>query len=156
MARSEEIQYVRFYSAGSAATQLELPEKKVPQPVHKPKQRTEHPRVLVLDRMAVVGIVVAVMALVLMVVGVIRTCQLNAQLQQLEQQVDQLQARNEDLTAEYRQGYDLEEIRIAAGSMGMVPGDQVKHITISVPRPVREETVPLWQRFVDQFLSFLA
>ena len=50
-----------------------------------------------------------------------------------------LQAENTRLTDTYESGYDLALIEQAALGLGMVPRDQVEHITVKMPAPVVEE-----------------
>ena len=157
MARSE-IQYIRYYSAGSAAARLELPElpKEIHKPAPKPKKVAQPRPVLVMDRMAFIGIVVTVVMLLLFAVGIIHTAVIHHELTQTQAGVEQLRQENETLKAQYDELLDLEQIRIAAETMGMVPAEQVPHIQVSVhvDEPVAEQTG--WQNFLQRFLAFLA
>lgn len=157
MARSE-IQYIRYYSAGSAAARLELPElpKEVRKPAPKPKKTARTKPVLVMDRMAFIGIAVTVVMLLLFAVGIIQTAFINHELTQTLAQVEQLRRENETLKAQYDEVLDLEQIRIAAETMGMVPAEQVPHIQVSVhvDEPAEEQTG--WQNFLQRFLTFPA
>ena len=42
------------------------------------------------------------------------------------------------LTVEYRSGYDLEEIRSAALSLGMIPAEEAQMRSFTVTMPVQE------------------
>ena len=157
MARSE-IQYIRYYSAGSAAARLELPElpKEIRKPAPKPQKAVQPKPVLVMDRMAFIGITVTVVMMLLFAAGIIHTAVINHELSRTQAQVEQLRRENETLRAQYDEMLDLEQIRIAAETMGMVPADQVPHIQVSVhvDEPVAEQTG--WQSFFQRFLAFLA
>ena len=154
MARSNDIQYVRYYSAGSAARKLELPEKKNPKP--KPTAKQMAKPLLRVDGLAAVGTAVAAIMLVCMVIGFIRVCHTNAQVQKLESYVARLEVENKNLRTEYAHGYDLEEIRIAAQSMGLVPEEQVRHITVSVAEPEVQVQPTWWQDLWENMKALFA
>jgi hypothetical protein len=61
----------------------------------------------------------------------------------MQSYVLQLQAENRVLDAQYRAGFDPDEIRQIATQMGMVPVEQAQQIQITVPvaEPVQEPTV---------------
>ena len=56
-----------------------------------------------------------------------------------QQRVFELQNQNVTLTAQYRSGYDLEEVRSAALALGMIPVEEAQvmnlHVTVPVKRP---------------------
>ena len=69
----------------------------------------------------------------------------------MEQQVAELRAENAALQAEYESGYDLADVERTALALGMVPKEQVEHVTLYVaPAPQQETIGPL-----AQFWSFL-
>lgn len=154
MARSRDIQYVQFYTGGSAARQIEFPEKKKPQP--KPKQQRQKLRTVALDPVAAVGTVVALVMLVCMIVGFVQVCNANTQLELLQAQVVQLEAENTYLERQYANGYDLNEIRLAAESMGLVPVEEVEHITISLPEPEVVEQTSWWENLLLELKALFA
>lgn len=154
MARSNDIQYVRYYTAGSAARKVELPQKKVSQP--KPKLKKAARPLVKLDGLAALGTVVAVIMLVCMVVGFIQVCHTNAQVQRLEAYVARLELENESLRAEYAHGYDLDEIHLAAQSMGLVPEEQVRHITIADPESEVQVETTWWQNLLEDITALFA
>lgn len=154
MARSNDIQYIRYYTPGSAAEKVELPQivKKQPKPrVEKPKTP-----VVQIDGLAAVGIMVAAVMLLCMLMGFVQACALNRQVQDLEVYVSQLEVRQEQLEAEYAHGYNLEEIRLAAQSMGLVPKAQVQHVTISIPETQTVVEITWWEAVVNAIKEFFA
>ena len=145
MARHPEVQYVRFYTDGSAArkvaTTAPIKTMKLPR-VRKFKKITLH-----IDPVALAGIVMAAVMLVLMAVGTAQLSSTRAQLQTMAAYVDTLQQENVSLKTEFSQGYDLEAIERTALALGFVPKDEVEHISIRVP-DVPEAVQPgPWERF---------
>ncbi len=150
MARVNKVQYVNFYTAGSAAYKFEpkpLPKKQATLPKIRRKKR-----ILVhVDPVAVICGCVAVVLLVMMLTSLIQFSAVRQQEQQMAEYVQQLQQENAALQAEYRAGYDLEEIRDIALGMGMVPVEQAEHIQVELNVPVVEEP-SAW----ENFCTFLA
>lgn len=156
MARSSDIQYIRYYTPGSAAEKLELPQiiKKQPQPKMEPRKAKT--AVLQVDGLAAVGIVVAAVMLLCMLMGCAQIYSLNQQVQDLEVYVSQLEVQQENLQADYRHGYDLEDIRLAAESMGLVPVDQVEHVTVHIPETEVVVEISWWDSVVNAIKEFFA
>lgn len=150
MAQKEPIQYVRYYAYGTAAhaIQQEQPRRK-PRPAPKPQaQRIAIP----IDPVAVVGTAVAVAMLLCVIVGFVQVNQTNRALTETQNAISELRSEGYVLERKYENGYDLEEVRIAAEAMGLVPKDQVRHITVSIPEPVVEQPLPWWQKLWNDFL----
>lgn len=142
MARKTEIQYIRLYTDGSAARKLEpvTPWKTARLPkVNRQKRIT-----LRIDPVATVGIVVAVVMLILMAVGVGQLRAAQQQATVMEQYVDTLRNNNQVLQDTY-DAIDLEEIEHMALALGMVPEDQVRHVTMKVPAAQTVEEPGAWE-----------
>ncbi len=155
MARKPEIEYVRYYTAGSAAKVLER------RPVSpKPKVNRKHAPVkkivIPFDSIAVIGTAVAVVMFVCMLVGFYQLTKVNSQIVKTENAISTMKAENTRLQEKYKQSYNLEAVKTAAVSMGLVPRDQVKHITIHLPEPVEEEQPSWWESFVESFKELFA
>ena len=153
MARSNEVRYIRYYSAGSTAQKLELPREQASLP--KPKVRRPAKPVLRVDGLAAVGTVVAAIMLICMVVGFVQVCHTNQQVQQLQEYVAALELEQDALKKEYKMGYDLDEVRLAAQSMGMIPQEQAQRITVSVKEP-EVQIQPWWQSLLVQLRALFA
>lgn len=157
MARSNDVQYVRFYSYGSAAEKVELPVKeKKKNTLPKPKLEQVSRKIMKMDALALTGIVVAAVMLVCMMIGLIQVNIANAQLQQAKVMVAQLEAENDRLKTEYEHGYDLAEIRISAEAMGLVPEEEVRHVTIKVPEEAVEKETTWWEQWLLDFQDLFA
>lgn len=145
MAQRLDVQYVQFYTNGSAARKIApmapLKTMKLPK-IKKAKRIVVH-----IDPIAIAGICMAVLMIVLMLVGV---AQLNAQRQQLGQMtlyVEDLRTENQILEKRFDQKCDLEQIQRTALALGMVPQEQVKHVTISAPDMIEQDPPNSWERF---------
>ena len=157
MARSSDIQYIRYYSPGSAAEKVELPRlpKKQPKPRTAPVQKKDIPTLRV-EGLAAVGIVVAAVMLLCMLMGCVQVHNLNREIRDLEVYVSQLELQQENLEADYAHGYDLEDIRQAAESMGLVPKDQVQHVTVHIPETETIVEISWWENLLNSIRDFFA
>lgn len=155
MTRQSDVRYVNFYTSGTAARQVERKSEKKPvkQTVAAaPVRRIPIP----FDPVAVFGTTVALVMLVCMLVGLAQVNTANEQVQAMEHYVTQLEAENARLQSEYAEGYDLDEIRIAANSMGLVPVEQVRHITITIPEEEAVEQPTWWEQLLLDFQELFA
>lgn len=146
MARKTEIQYIRYYTDGSAARQLEISQPRKKKPAL-PKARKQKKRVIYLDPLAVGGIFVSAVMLVLMAVGSVRLYAAQQQAMQMERYVAALTAQNQVLSDTYESGYDLETVEEVALALGMIPADQAETITIRIPEPAVEQETSAWENF---------
>ena len=143
MARKAEVRYVNFYSVGSSAYKLDAMPAPKKQAAPIPKQRKVKKILLRVDPIALAGVFLAFIMLIMMVVGLFQLGSAKRQAAQMQSYVLQLQAENRALDAQYRAGFDPDEIRQIATQMGMVPVEQAQQIQITVPvaEPVQEPTV---------------
>ena len=132
MAQQAQVQYIRYYTAGSAAREL-APEIRQ-QPKAAPRPRKAKRAVLYIDPVAILGIATAVFMLVCMLVGLVQLNETYRQRDELSGQVQQLIEKNESLRTQYNEGYDLEQIEKTALALGMVPAEQVAHVSIDTGR----------------------
>lgn len=146
MARQNQVRYVNFYTAGSAAYKFE-PESPQKKKVKLPKPRRQQKLLIYVDPVAVLGIVMAVVMLVMMLVGVVQFCSLQQKNQAMQTYISTLQAENARLQAEYEAGYDLEEIYEIATARGMIPAEQAQRVSIQVSVPQEVEELSAWENF---------
>lgn len=151
MARKTQVQYINFYTAGSAAYQLEEPIRRKAD-VQLPKPRRKKRIVLRVDPVAVFGLCMAVVMFVMMICGVCNLVSARNQQAQMADYVQRLEAENARLEETYRQGYDLDEIYEIATAMGMIPVEQAQHVQVTVAAVEEEEEPSGW----DNFIVFLA
>ena len=150
MARYPDIRYIQFDICGNPACKPELRNNKNPRPAH--QAVTGKRRNIYIDPLAIGGIAVAIVMLVLMLVGFAQLGEAGQQAEQLAHQVEQLRQKNEELLQERAENVDLEELRWQAEALGLVPLEQVEHITVKAPIEEAEKSVEGW----GQFYSFLA
>ena len=159
MAKKPDIQYItQFYVPGSEAQVIEFkPEKKkrraktvLPKAVPQKKIR------LKVDSASLCGIVVAAVMMILMVVGVFQYLGVCAEHREMSDKVILLQNENVRLQEEYKSGYDLEEIRIMAEAMGMVPAQELKTVPINVVVPAPEPEPTWWENICWFFEGLFA
>lgn len=140
MARKYNDRYVRFYTFGSTAAKLEQ-ERGATLPKYKqPAKRIPIP----FDPVAFAGCAVAVVLAILMVVGIMQVNQVTTQVQQMKNEIEGLEKAQQMLVERYESGYDLNEIRAAAISMGMVSAEDAAHVRVEVPAQVVETVQAKW------------
>lgn len=154
MARNYKDRYVRFYTYGSTAVKVEDPRRTASLPKYqKPRKRQPIP----FDPIAFAGNVVAIMLAVLMVVGFIQVAVANARVQELEVQLMALEQEEQMLQERYYGSFDLEEIRMAAESMGMIPAEDAAHVQIQVPAQTMEvRQLGWWDTMLANLRQFFA
>ena len=155
MNQKPKIQYVgQFYIHGSEARQLELQEKKKHAKSKLPLERLRKVEVIYLDPVAIFGIVTALVLLAVMTVGVLQIRDDWKDYQTMSNYVSRLNSENAELKADYRSQYDLEDIRVKAEALGMVPKSQleVRTVYVTIPQPEPEMT---WLEEIQWFLSGL-
>jgi cell division protein FtsL len=159
MARQPDIQYVRYYTSGSAARKIEpQPEKKKKNPVapQRPRVRREKKTVIHLDPISVLAVMVAGIMLITMAVGMLRLGAVNAEVKAMDDYVAQLQQENTALRQEYEAGYDLKDVEQKALEMGLVPIEQVEHVTVELPEISVEEEPTFWEKGAAFFSELFA
>ena len=155
MSQKPKIQYVgQFYIHGSEARQLELQEKKKQAKSKLPLERLRKIEVVYLDPVAIFGIVTALVMLTVMILGVLQIRDDWKEYRVMSNYVSRLNSENAELQADYRSQYDLEDIRIKAQALGMVPKSdlEVRTVYVTIPQPEPEIT---WLEELQWFLSGL-
>ena len=155
MSQKPKIQYVgQFYIHGSEARQLELQEKKKQAKSKLPLERLRKIEVVYLDPVAIFGIVTALVMLTVMILGVLQIRQDWQDYPAKSNYVSRLNSKHAELQADYRSQYDLEDIRVKAQALGMVPMTEleVRTVYVTMPQPEPEMT---WLEEVQWFLCGL-
>ena len=155
MSQKPKIQYVgQFYIHGSEARQLELQEKKKQAKSKLPLERLRKVEVVYLDPVAIFGIVTALVMLTVMILGVLQIRDDWEEYRVMSNYVSRLNSENAQLQADYRSQYDLEDIRVKAQALGMVPKSEleVRTVYVTIPQPEPEMT---WLEEIQWFLSGL-
>ena len=150
MAQRIDVQYVQFYTQGSAAQRVvpvaPIQTGKMPQVKKRKVQR------IYVDPVAITGIVVAVVMLIVMLVGLVQFGAAHSRQVELENYVASLQRRNAILEETYYNGFDLEEIRSIALARGMIPVEQAQVLYVPAEQiQPQEESRTLWTILADLF-----
>ena len=155
MALKPDILYVSYYTAGSAAYDLNRkPEKPKAAPVHR-RRHVKKQRVIAVDPVAVCGILVAVCMFFALISGVQQYQDTLEQNQKMQAYMEQLQHENAALQQTYENSYDALSVYEMATAIGMVPQNQVEHVQIDVQIPQMEEVqLSFWEN-VSLFLTGL-
>lgn len=146
MAQRIDVQYVQYYTSGSAARHI------VPAvAVHStavPKVKKQKVYRIFVDPVAMLGIVVAICMLITMTVGCFKLKQAQRETVMLERYVEHLEREKAQLQQKFDDKCNMAEIEKTALALGMVPKDHVEQKTIYVEIPVIEQTeqVSLWNR----------
>jgi len=153
MAKRPDVEYIRFYTDGSAALKLEsavqaeVSAQRAPRKIKRKK--------IYVDPVAMLSILVALCMLVTVVTGFVRLKQANDQVAVMQAYVDHLEAENAVLTHRYQSGYDLDAVRRTALALDMIPAEEATHITIQIPPETEQITNPtLWEQ-LGTFLTGL-
>ena len=154
MARRPDVQYIQYCTDGSLALQPEPVKTAAPKPVRKPAKRKR--KNLYVDPLAICGITLAVVMLVLMLVGMGQLRAAEARTELLRDQLADLRQENGRLQADFEEKVDLDKIRWQAEALGLVPVDQVEHITVKAP-VYQEQTEPEgWEKFYSFLVGLFA
>ena len=155
MVRKPDIQYIsQFYVHGSEAQELAAEKPKKPR-TKLPLARLEQVREISLDPVAIFGVAVAVILLITMLVGAVHIQDAWEDYGDMAAYVSELKRENARLEAEYRSGYDLEDIRTTALTIGMVPRSELETVTIGVTVPETQEAPSALEEAWEDFLWFL-
>ena len=154
MASKQTERYVRYYTFGTAAEKLEHQQIRPALPKMKPERKRKP---IAVDPVAVLGCAVVFLLAVLMVVGAFRLHSINTQLHQEEIHVMALEKEQKMLQERYEEGYDLEEIRAAAESMGMIPAEEAAHVRVQVPaQTVEPQQLSWWDSLLASLRQIFA
>ena len=142
MARRSDIQYVQFYTDGSAARQFEPKPQQPKKKLQQPRPRRRKKIVLYVDFIAVAGMIVAGVMLLMMLSGMSGLTRINEEVSRLEAYVAELESENLELHKTYREGYDLDQIREQALEMGMIPAARAANVTIAIEDTAEDQNTP--------------
>ena len=144
MAQKPEIQYVgQFYVHGSEAKKLAQKTEQKKAKTELPLHRFERIRKVHVDVLAISSILIAAVLMITMVAGTLSLQSAWQELHIAQEYVYELESANATLAAQYRSGYDLDEVRSAALALGMIPVEeaQVVSLRVTVPEVQPEPTL---------------
>ena len=146
MARRPDVQYVRYYTDGSAARQLEPKAPRKKQQLPKVKQQPK--QTLYIQPMAIAGVLLSAVMLVMMIAGSVELYHAQQEKTAMQDYVLHLSKENITQRAEYEESLDLETIEKSALALGMIPVAEAKQITISIPATEVVEEPGFWEKTV--------
>ena len=146
MACQTEVRYINAYVSGNIAFDVKQKPKRNKAAVM-PRFRAKKKIVVAVDPVAVFGIVVAAVMAVMLLTGFMKLNQVNEEARVMEQYVAQLQQEQISLQNTCDSGYDLEQVRQIALSMGMVSVEEVSHISMEVEVPEEKTEPTAWESF---------
>lgn len=146
MAERTSVQYIRYYTDGSAARQPEFKPTPKRRPLPKVKKQPQY--VLYIQPVAMAGVLLSAVLLIMMVVGCVQLSTARAEKQAMDNYVQMLTRENILERSHYEESLDLESIERSALALGLVPQAEVQHIRISVPMPEVVEEPTFWERTV--------
>ena len=155
MAMQPEVRYINAYVSGNVAVQPEkMPQKK--SSARLPKARKQQKWLIHVDLVAVGGIMAAFVLSIMLIVGLVQMNQAQREASMFKEYALSLKQDNAEMRHTYASGYDLEEVRDIAITMGMVPVEQVEHVTMQVVTPQVEQEPTAWESFWAFFLGMFA
>lgn len=151
MIQKPKIQYVgEFYVYGSEAKKLEpKKERRTPKTIL-PLQRLRKQEAIYLDPVALFAIAVALIMVVTMALGALQLQEDWREYDTTSNYLSYLNRENARLDRQYRNSFDLEEIRSKALALGLKPREDVemRNVPLVVPVPEQEES------WLDQARAF--
>ena len=157
MVRKPDIEYInKYYVHGSEAKVIEFKTSKKNPKTTLPKPLQEQKLTVLVDPVALFGLVVAVFMIIVMLVGLADFKATCVEKQVMADYVTQLHDENIMLKHTYRNSYDLDKVRETALALGMVPASEVTttKIVSEIPEPEPENT--WWDNFLWQMSMLFA
>ena len=119
-----------------------------------PKVKKQKRITIAIDPIAFASLTMALVMTVLIVVGWVQLNNIKQEVQTMTAYVEVLQAENVQLQNTFLEGYDIEQIERTALALGMVPKEQVQHISVQLPEMIEQPEPTTWERFTT-FLTGL-
>ena len=93
---------------------------------------------------------------IMLIVGLVQMNQAQQEAKIYKEYAMSLKQDNAQLRDTYADQYDLDEVRDIALTMGMIPVEQVEHMTMQVVTPQVEQEPTAWESFWAFFLGMFA
>ena len=155
MAMQPEVRYINAYVSGNVAVQPEkMPQKQSSSRL--PKARKQQKWLIQVDLVAIGGIMAALVLSIMLVTGLVQMNQAKHEAKVYREYATSLKLDNTKMRDTYASEYDLNEVRDIALNMGMVPVEQVEHVTMQVVTPEVVQEPTAWESFWAFFLGMFA
>lgn len=136
MAPRPDIQYVQFYTVGTAARKLAAPTQYIPNV--RPRTKARKKTAVKVYPVETLAILTAFALLVTILIGAFSYKKAAQEYQTMCRYVTDLENQRRSLADEYEKNFDENTVLQTAASTGMVKADQVQRIYISVSEPAAE------------------
>ena len=160
MVRNADIQYIRHdYTSSNAARKRAVKKKPARTPLDWLRPRTLEPGEKVTVKVEVLPILTTLAAatlLVVMVMSLFHLSQAHQEKVALQEYVYDLRNEQARLEKMYYEGFNLDEIRVQALALGMIPAAEADVLQISGEVPEPPESPGFWQRVQDVFCELFA
>lgn len=157
MAQKPDIQYIEsFFVPGAEAPQVQPRWGQKPAAAPKPQAKPQPKIRILVDPVALAGMVVAAVMLVLMIVGIFQFNAASQERQEMAAYLTRLQDENLNKKHEYHTGYDLAWIEEQALALGMIPIEEATTISVKITVPQPEPEPTLWDNIVWFFKGLFA
>ena len=131
MANRKPVQYIQFYTEGTAARKLEVLPLEKPKAAPRPRKVRKPKYALYVCPVALAGILVAAVLLVAMIAGTVQLSQAKQQEALMADYVAHLEWNNGIKAAEYEAALDLDKIYRDALAFGFISQELVPHMELS-------------------------
>lgn len=135
MANRKPVQYVQYYTEGSAARKLEVLPPQKPKAAPRPRKARKPKYVLYVCPVALVGILAAAVLLIAMAVGSVRLYNAKQLEARMADYVAHLEWDNSLKKTRYEDSLDLDKIYRDALAFGFISQELVPHLEIPVETP---------------------
>ena len=160
MARNADIQYIRHsYTNGTAARKIPAKKQapKAPLPLFEPKMRKPDEKITVkVEILPTVTILTAAVLVVLMVLSLFQLSEAHQDGVALQEYVYDLRNEQVHLKQKYYEGFNLDEIRVQALALGMIPATEADVLQISGEIPAEPEEPTGWGKVQEVFRELFA
>jgi hypothetical protein len=157
MARKPDIEYInKFYVHGSEAKVMEFKTSQTTPKTTLPKPIQEKKLSIMVDPVALLGLVVAVTMLIVMAVGLVDYRAACLENQAMESYVSELRNDNILLRHTYRNSFDADTVRETALALGMIPASEARTVTVRSVVPVQEPQWTWWENLKWQMRMLFA
>ena len=151
MAGKADIQYVHpYYTSGTAAKKVAVkaPRKKKPLPIFEPLMtaQPEEKIIVKLDPLSLCAIAVCAVLVAMMVVSLFQYSAAYHRNVELQEYVYTLEDDNLLLERDFRAGLDLEDVRLQASALGMIPAEEAAVIQVAGRVPAAATEPTRWER----------
>ena len=149
MVRKPDIEYIdKFYVHGTEAKIIEFAPNKTKAKTSLPKPLQEKKTCIVIDPLALCGIVVAVVMILVMAVGLLDFKAAVDQNAAVSQRLENLRNEHIMLEYQYRTSYDATHVEETVVALGMIPAEKAPVVALEVNVPEQKPEYTAWGDFL--------